>query len=347
MGAVDGWRRWLAVASLVWCCGGAAVTAGETGADRGADGVQPSIAVVILTESTDAPTPGPEASAPADRDAARSALSDGRRRPSAAASRALSGVLPPPVGPSAARTRDQAPRTLEPQAETEPALPQMRADTGVADALAYAPAAGDADAMDTAERCAVLKRSLARRLGDGFAVVRHGPILLASDLPRKTLNERPLRTLKVAWRVFRADYFDTPPTRPVVIFAFRDRESYRYNLRRLWNETPISPYGHYNYARGHVVCNAATGLGTMVHETVHALMDADMPRAPIWIAEGIASLYEQCTYRDGTLKGLPNWRLPELQRKMDTPLCTPLAEVLTMDDAAFKREKESLHYAMV
>jgi hypothetical protein len=133
----------------------------------------------------------------------------------------------------------------------------------------------------------------------------------------------------------------------VTIFAFRDRESYRYNLRRLWNEEPISPYGHYHYARRQIVFNCSTGLGTMVHEMVHALMDAEMPRAPIWFAEGLASLYEHCSFRDGRIRGVANWRLPELQAALAAGECPSLAGILTMSDAEFKGPRESLHYAVV
>jgi len=33
-----------------------------------------------------------------------------------------------------------------------------------------------------------------------------------------------------------------------------------------------------------------------------------------WFDEGLASLYEQSTDKDGRIWGLPNWRLPDLQR---------------------------------
>jgi len=62
--------------------------------------------------------------------------------------------------------------------------------------------------------------------------------------------------------------------------------------------------------------NIATGGGTLVHEMTHALMAPDFPQAPIWISEGLASLYEQCRVEKQSLKGDPNWRLPELKRAL-------------------------------
>jgi hypothetical protein len=189
------------------------------------------------------------------------------------------------------------------------------------------------------------RESLAAELGAGFAIERCGPLMVASDVPRSKRRHRLLRTLHACHDALQRDYFRTAPQQPVVVFAFRNRESYRYNLKRLWNEMPISPYGHYNYTRGHVVCNVATGTGTVVHETVHAMMDADMPRAPVWIAEGIATLYEQCGFDGRELHGRLNWRLPELKRRIRAGDATRLADLLQMDDADFNRSDQSLNYA--
>jgi len=38
--------------------------------------------------------------------------------------------------------------------------------------------------------------------------------------------------------------------------------------------------------------NAGLGLGTLTHELIHPIVETDFPRAPTWINEGIASLFE-------------------------------------------------------
>jgi hypothetical protein len=189
-----------------------------------------------------------------------------------------------------------------------------------------------------------LSGDLRTQLGTDFHVARYGEIFLASDLPIVQFRGKVATTLLLCQRALQADYFQTDLRQPVVVYAFRDRESYTRHLRALWNEAPISPYGHYNYLRRHVVFNAQTGLGTMVHELTHALMDTEMPFAPIWFAEGLASLYEQCRIEGKRILGVHNWRLPELKRKLDTPAFTGLSLLLRMDDQSFKA-KESLHYA--
>lgn len=50
------------------------------------------------------------------------------------------------------------------------------------------------------------------------------------------------------------------------------------------------------------------------HELTHALMADDLPSAPLWLAEGMASLHEAAQIEEGRprLRGLVNWRLPRL-----------------------------------
>jgi hypothetical protein len=57
----------------------------------------------------------------------------------------------------------------------------------------------------------------------------------------------------------------------------------------------------------------STGGGTLVHEMVHPYIDANLPDAPPWVNEGMASLYEHVREKDGRIYGNLNWRLPGLQ----------------------------------
>ncbi len=59
--------------------------------------------------------------------------------------------------------------------------------------------------------------------------------------------------------------------------------------------------------------NIATGGGTLVHEIVHPFVAANFPQCPSWFNEGLGSLYEQSSSRDGKIVGLTNWRLKGLQ----------------------------------
>ncbi|MHC4872085.1 MAG: hypothetical protein ACYTFY_09585 [Planctomycetota bacterium] len=197
------------------------------------------------------------------------------------------------------------------------------------------------------EKYAYLKNNTVRikeQLGSGFDIVQDKMFILVSDTEKNQNLKKTLATLRICRNALQRSYFNTPLRNPVTVFAFKDKQSYRYNLKRLWQEEPISPYGHFNYVRKHIIFNLSTGLGTMIHELTHSLMDPDMPRAPIWIAEGMATLFEECVVDGSKISGAVNWRLPELSRKIDTDEYTPLARLITLSDRQFKT-KESLHYA--
>jgi hypothetical protein len=92
--------------------------------------------------------------------------------------------------------------------------------------------------------------------------------------------------------------------------------------------------------------NIGTGTGTLVHELCHALIERDFPRYPTWFNEGLASLHEQCAWREGSLVGLPNWRLPALQEAIREGKGLPLKDLMAKTTAAsFYNQDKGLNYA--
>jgi hypothetical protein len=112
----------------------------------------------------------------------------------------------------------------------------------------------------------------------------------------------------------------------------------------------MSPYNFYRPDFRTIVMNAGLGLGTLTHEMIHPLMEADFVSAPTWIDEGIASLFEAPVIpRHGEIHGVKNWRLPRLQsalRSSNEAATTWLDALFGMNDATFRNGDESLHYAM-
>jgi hypothetical protein len=112
----------------------------------------------------------------------------------------------------------------------------------------------------------------------------------------------------------------------------------------------MSPYGFYRPDVRTIVMNAGPGIGTLTHEMVHPLVEADFPGAPTWIDEGIASLFEAPVLsRDGEIHGAKNWRLPRLRTALGSPRereATRLDALFGMSDATFRDDDETLHYAM-
>lgn len=183
--------------------------------------------------------------------------------------------------------------------------------------------------------------------GRDFLCVQRGNFLVAGDLDLLEYEYLVDGVLDYCANALIKVFFDKGPVREktVNIFVFKDYDSYESGLRKFLGMDPISPYGHYGHSQKYVVINYETGPGTMVHELTHALMSEDFPEAPIWLAEGMASLYEHCRAEEDILKGDDNWRLPELKVALEAGTMTPLPALLAMSPNTFRTTRESLNYA--
>lgn len=183
--------------------------------------------------------------------------------------------------------------------------------------------------------------------GSSFSVLQRDNYLVASNLDPYEFEYLVDGVLDFCSRALIQTYFDKGPVdaKVVNIYVFRDYDTYRGGLRRFLNMEPISPYGHYGHTQKYIVVNYETGPGTMVHELTHSLMSEDFPEAPIWLAEGMASLYEHCRAEGDVLRGDDNFRLPELQSALERGNLTPLPLLLAMRPDGFRGMRESLNYA--
>jgi hypothetical protein len=91
--------------------------------------------------------------------------------------------------------------------------------------------------------------------------------------------------------------------------------------------------------------NIATGGGTLVHEMVHAYMDANVPRCPTWIDEGLGSLFEQCGDEGGEIVGFTNWRLEGLKNAIRRDALPTIRTLCGMSAARFYGAGSGDHYA--
>lgn len=153
------------------------------------------------------------------------------------------------------------------------------------------------------------------------------------------------RTVQWAVRQLEAEYFAARPEGIYDIFLFDGAASYTRHAKQMFGEEPGTPYGYASSQHHALVMNIATGGGTLVHELVHPYLAANFEGPPTWLIEGLASLYEQSSERDGRIIGLPNWRLARLQRALERGPILPFAKLVATSDAEFRDEDEGLHYA--
>jgi hypothetical protein len=247
---------------------------------------------------------------------------------------AAPAVRPSPTARAADRADAPAPDTAARQAAPSP--------------IARVADRADAPAPDTAARQAALKARAAElqsRLGDKFHVRYEWPFVVAGNIPLRRFNAIFEYSLLDSYRCLQRDYFATVPTDVITVYLFGDDATYRRYTLELFDDKPDTPFGYYSPSKRALIMNIGTGTGTLVHELCHALFEYDFPNAPTWFNEGLASLHEQCTHRGESLVGLPNWRLPALQKAIRAKKPLPLATLMgKARPASFYDRDDGLNY---
>jgi hypothetical protein len=205
--------------------------------------------------------------------------------------------------------------------------------------VAAAPSVGVTDA-DVAQHVLALKEKLPR----GATIALERPFVVIGDEAPAKVQERA-QTVRWAIDLLRKDFFPKDPSPLLDVWVFKDRKSYESNARTLFGDTPDTPYGYYLESHRALVMNIAPGYGTLTHELVHPFIDANVPAAPPWLNEGLASLYERPSEVKGHLVGLPNWRLPGLKAAIRAKTVPSFAALTALDATAFYDDDDGLHYA--
>jgi hypothetical protein len=104
------------------------------------------------------------------------------------------------------------------------------------------------------------------------------------------------------------------------------------------------------YARRYFPDGRESGVGTLFHEAIHAMMHVEfgaMESAPAWLHEGFASLFEAGRVLRGEwVYGNPNpWRETPFRAEFEAGTVPSLKEFFQLADAEFQGPKRNLHYA--
>jgi hypothetical protein len=195
---------------------------------------------------------------------------------------------------------------------------------------------------DFAQHVLALKEKLPSK---DFTVLVEPPFIVVGDEFSSTVRRRSKNT--VAWAVERlkASYFREDPLEIIDVWLFKNKESYRRNVRKLWDDEPSTPFGYYSSTNKALVMNIATGGGTLVHEIVHPFIEANFPACPSWFNEGLASLYEQCGERGGKIVGFTNWRLEGLQDAIRVAAVPTFATLTSTTTHQFYNEDPGTNYS--
>jgi len=157
-------------------------------------------------------------------------------------------------------------------------------------------------------------RQLKTRLpSDEFEIVLQKPFVVVGDGGIENVKRTATSTVKWAVDKIKQDYFSKDPEFIIDVWLFKNPASYKKHNVKLFGSAPSTPYGFYSPTERALVMDISTGGGTLVHEIVHPFMETNFGRCPSWFNEGLASLYEQSSTRNGHIIGLTNWRLRGLK----------------------------------
>jgi hypothetical protein len=188
-------------------------------------------------------------------------------------------------------------------------------------------------------------QTVAHKLDRRFYVEGFGPFIIATNIPRKRLEEIKEKTIRLSYNAFYKDFFTERPRNIITLYLFKNYTDYSFYSRKLFNETPTTPYGYYRSADRALMINVSTGEGTIVHEMAHALIDVDFPEVPTWFNEGFASLFEQNRVEEGSISGLTNWRYPILKRAIDANELVKLSRLVNTTNDEFYDDDDGYNYA--
>jgi hypothetical protein len=202
------------------------------------------------------------------------------------------------------------------------------------------PTEATAPAADLEARVAKLRQEHAQ---EGYVVLVEPPFVVVGDESEAEVRGHAESTVRWAMSHLR-EFFPRDPTRIVEVWLLGDEASYRRVAARVFGDDPDTPYGYYSPQHSALIMNIGSGGGTLVHEMVHPLMEANFPACPSWFNEGLASLYEQCGEHEGEIWGYPNWRLPGLQAAIADGSLPAFSELLATTDNGFYAEDPGTHY---
>lgn len=177
--------------------------------------------------------------------------------------------------------------------------------------------------------------------GDGHRYLNRNHLVFISDLDQQTLVRLVLQDFQAylamltrqlftkALNSHRKDSVEIP-----VIFLFKDRESYVKGLRSMGvgaltgvgGEKDNLRDGYHFSAPGASFIlinyrdNYAYGLSVFAHELTHALIRMEYPDAPIWLNEGLATMFENSRVEGGQLQYRFNASLSRVKRGGTLPL---------------------------
>jgi len=149
--------------------------------------------------------------------------------------------------------------------------------------------------------------------------------------------------------IVKHEFFNAERGYPIRVFISEDERGFVQFMNRDLGIPDASDYGIYVFSKKVLATYEQYGLGTFTHETLHPLLEANLPRMPSWGIEGVPTFFEKFYgYWNGNnvvlYWGFQNpWRIRALGADL-TKL--DLAEIVS-EDGAPEQDESKLRMAAV
>ena len=140
------------------------------------------------------------------------------------------------------------------------------------------------------------------------------------------------------------DVFQDPLREPVVICLFESEGPYRRLAKKWFDQTDAPHFGFYRHADRVMFMNVATGTGTPCTELTHALIARIFRTCHPGSTKDWRVYTSNARCRATQSPGLPNWRLPSLQKAIRDGTLRPLKDLME-DPDFYRRDRVGLNYS--
>jgi hypothetical protein len=172
-------------------------------------------------------------------------------------------------------------------------------------------------------------------LGDDAQVdVEDGVFVLVAPRGSKSF-EPSVALVRQALPALYNNRFSRRSSRPVSAYLFDNPASYDGFCKTRYRDKCPSPLGVYTSSIREIIAGQHNGVSTVIHELVHPIVEADFPKAPRWLREGISALFETPVISGTEIHGTEGWRSKNLHDPSQPGQPASLAALFSLPDDAF------------
>lgn len=185
------------------------------------------------------------------------------------------------------------------------------------------------------------------KLDNSFSVSRFKYFVIFSHMDDYKTYELIDNDIRNTADAMESNYINVKPKEITSIFLFNDDDVYKkFALGNFAvEEDDLSPYGFYKVSKRVILVKFVSWKGSVKHEVTHAMIQDDFPEIPGWFNEGLASLNERSSYKDGKLTGDFSWRINALRTAFRNNTYTDLQTLVNLPDNELYSSNSSFYYA--